>query len=111
MQAVQWTAADKGVPRVPMVEADLDPPAPEDDAKRQPLDAGRQARGKAQRLAVVAHAAKAGDGSVPRPGQRAHVYAFAHVVLEVLEIHQRGFSQEFVASRQVATPGTVPLLG
>ena len=89
-----------------MVEADLDPPAQEDHAKRQPVDAGRQARGKPQRLAVVAHAAKAGDGSVPRSGKRAHVHALAHVVLEVVEVHQRGLSEVVMRQLQVAHLGS-----
>jgi len=85
-----------------VVEADLDQASEEADAEREPAYPRRQSRTEAQRVAVVAHAPEAVHGREPRASERAHVHPVAHVVLQVVDVHQRRLTEVVVSQLEVA---------
>ena len=98
-------AAEQGVGHALAADADLDQPAQEAHPEREPADARRKPRTEAERLGVVPHAAQAVHRRQPRSGQRAHVDAVAHVVLEVFDVHQRRLAEVVVRQLQMADLG------
>ena len=84
---------------------DLQSAAAEDEAEGEALEPGRQARREAELAAVVAHAAEAGDRGDPGAGERGDVEAVARVVLEVVQVHQRGLAEVVVGELEVADLG------
>ena len=71
-----------------MVDLDPDQAVEKGHAEGETADCVRQARAESERVAVVAHAAQTLHQGQPRAGQRAHVHAVAHVVLEVAQVHE-----------------------
>jgi len=101
----QGAAALERVRHASVVEPDLDLPVLEADAEREALDLRRQARAETERVAVVAHPAEAVDRGQPRARERSHVHAVADVVLEVVDVHQRGLAEVVVRELEVADLG------
>ena len=54
---------------------------------------------------MVAHAAEAGDDRDPGAGERRDVHAVAGVVLEVVQVHQRGLAEVVVGELEVTDLG------
>ena len=77
----------------------------------EPADSGRQLRSEAELPAVVAHPAEAGDQRDPRAGQRRDVQPVPRVVLEIVQVHQRGLGEVVVREFQVAGLGGEDGLG
>ena len=73
----------------------------ERDAGQRLREAGREA----ERPAVVAKAAEAGERGDARPRERGDVNAVAGVVLEVVEVEQRGFGEIVVGQLDVPDLG------
>jgi len=107
----QGPASQQPVGDALAADLDLDQAVKEVDPESQLLDVRRQAGVERERLGVVAHAAQAVDRREPRARKRAHVHAFADVVLQVLEVHQRRLRQVVVGELEVPDLGGHHRLG
>ena len=68
------------------------------------MPAGR--RGAKKRDALQAQAAESGDQRRPRARERGHVDAIPHVVLQVVEIHERRFAEVIVGELELPHLGS-----
>src|SRR6478752_2777641 len=93
------------VARLPLRHLDLEAPAADEDAKDEPLEACRQAWCEGEHPAAVAHAPEAGDDRDPGTGKRCDVHAVAGVLLQVVQIHQRGLAEVVVGELEVTDLG------
>src|SRR5215212_3660757 len=83
---VERGALEQGIPGLPVVYRYLDPAPPEAQTERQAGQPLRKLGCKAERAAVVAHAAEPGHCDDPSTGQRGQVNAVAGVVMDVAEV-------------------------
>jgi hypothetical protein len=74
----------------------LEETAEKADPEGEAPNAARQAWPELEQLAVVAHPAEPFHRRDPRASERAHVDAVSDVVLEVVDVHQRGLAQVVV---------------
>ena len=86
MNDVERGTLEQGVAGLPVVYRYLDPAPPEEEAEGQAGDPLRELRCKAERAAVVAHAAEPGHRGDPSAGQRGQVNAVAGVVMDVVKV-------------------------
>ena len=99
MIVLPWWPISSGAPsssdvgRVRLRRLDLQPAAAEDEAEGEALEPGGQPRREAELAAVVAQAAEPGDGGDEGAGQRGDVETVARVVLEVVQVDQRGLAR------------------
>ena len=93
---------DQPVGRAVRGDRDRELAAPEDHAEPQPGDPGGQPRREGELAVVVAHAAETGDGDRPAAGQRGDVQPVAGVVVQVLQVGQRGLGPVVVGQLEVA---------
>src|SRR5664279_3322742 len=70
-----------------------DPGAVPDEVEAQPLPPRGQLGTEREPATVVAHAAEPGDDAEPGARQRRDVQAVAGVVLEIAQVHHRGFGE------------------
>jgi hypothetical protein len=75
------------------------------DSKGQVLDPARQARVETEPVAVVPHSAQPLHRRQPRAREGADVHAVAHVVLEVVQVHERGLGEICVRQVEVSDLG------
>src|SRR5882672_4540872 len=101
----EWFATRHRIGDAVAVDRDFDQPAEKGQAEGQALDSRRQAWGKRKGIPVVAHGAEPVHDCQPCSGQRSHVNAFAHVVLEVAQVHQRRLAEVVVRELEVADLG------
>src|SRR5439155_27039600 len=73
----------------------------EKETEGEAFETLREAGSERELAVVVAHAAEPGDGGDPGAGQGGDVNAVARVVLEVMEIHERGLSEVVVGELEV----------
>ena len=83
----------------PQAEAAVPDPEP------QPGDPRRQPRGEDERAVVVAHPAEPGDQRRPGPGEGGDVQPVAGVVLQVVQVHERGLARVVVREVEAADLG------
>ena len=102
---------DQRVDRLVARDLDHQPALAEAQPEREPGQRRRQPRREAELAAVVAHAAEAGDQPDPGARQRRDVQSVAGVVLEVVEVDQRGLAQIGVGELEVPDLGGDDRLG
>jgi membrane-associated phospholipid phosphatase len=94
-------ALQQRVRRLRLGDLDLQSAPAEEKAERESLEARRNARREREHAVVVAHAAEAGDGRDPRASERGDVEAVAGVVLDVVQVHERGLAEVVVRELEV----------
>ena len=102
MGDLEWRTPTERVRRVLGPDVYQQPASTEAEPERQPREVFGQAWGEAERTVVVAHSTESGHRGDPRPGQRRDVQTVARVVLEVVQVQQRGLPEVVVGQLQVA---------
>src|SRR5207249_2344957 len=80
---------------------DLQSPPAKAETEGQPAQSLRQPRREAERAAMVAHAAEAGNRDDPRARQRGDVKTIARVVLEVAQVDQGSLAEVVVGQLEM----------
>src|SRR6267142_4881134 len=87
------------------VDRDLEQAVEKGQAEGQALDSRWQTRSEPERISVVAHSAETVHDRQPRSCERPHVYTVTHVVLQVVQVHQRSLAKVVVCELEMADLG------
>ena len=105
MYEIERVPAEQLIAGVSGSDVDPEPPAPVQQAEAQPLELVGKAGRERERVAVVAHAAEAGDRDEPAPGQRRKMQSLGGVVREIVQVDEGGLAEVVVREVEVADLG------